>query len=183
MLKTVRSFKDFVMRGNILDLAVAVIMGIAFGAVVTSLVKDLITPIIAAIVGKPDFSALSFTIHKSTFRYGDFINAALNFVLVAAAIYFFVILPITHLTELRERRRAAGEPDAADAARTDEAILLAEIRDLLKPPGDRQRQICAVARSDGEVIRGAAAVRAGTTHHHAVTHEDRRPTPRPARRG
>jgi large conductance mechanosensitive channel len=95
-------------------------------------VKDLITPIVAAILGKPDFSNLTFTINKSTFFYGDFINAALQFILVAAAIYFFVVIPIKKLTEMQARRRAAGEPDDEVASiASDEAILLREIRDLL----------------------------------------------------
>jgi len=126
-----KGFKEFIMRGNVVDLAVAVVIGVAFGAVVTALVKDLITPIVAAIVGKPDFSNLTFTINKSRFFYGDFINAALQFVLIAAAIYFFVIIPIKKLTEMRARRRAAGEPEGVASVASDEAILLREIRDLL----------------------------------------------------
>jgi large conductance mechanosensitive channel len=126
-----KGFKEFIMRGNVVDLAVAVVIGAAFGAVVTALVKDLVTPIIAAIFGKPDFSDLSFTINKSKFLYGDFINAALQFVLVAAAIYFFIVVPIKRLAEMQARRRAAGEPaDVADVP-SDEAVLLREIRDLL----------------------------------------------------
>src|SRR5438445_5711741 len=118
------------MRGNVVDLAVAVVIGAAFTAVVTALVKDLITPLIAAIFGKHDFSTLFFTANKSTFRYGDFINAVIQFVLVAAAIYFFVIVPIKHLTELAARRRAAGEePDETEMS--DDVRLLTEIRDLL----------------------------------------------------
>ena len=126
-----RGFKEFIMRGNVVDLAVAVVIGTAFGAVVTALVKDLITPIVAAIIGKPDFSHLTFTIHKSKFAYGDFINAALQFVLVAAAIYLFVVIPIKTLTEMQARRRAAGEPENVASISSDEAILLREIRDLL----------------------------------------------------
>jgi large conductance mechanosensitive channel len=126
-----KGFKEFIMRGNVVDLAVAVVIGVAFGAVVTALVKDLLTPIVAAIVGKPDFSNLTFTINKSKFFYGDFINAALQFVLIAAAIYFFVVLPIKKLTEMQARRRAAGEPQDVASISSDEAILLREIRDLL----------------------------------------------------
>jgi large conductance mechanosensitive channel len=126
-----KGFREFIMRGNVIDLAVAVVIGAAFGAVVAALVKDLITPVVAAIFGKPDFSELTFTVNKSKFFYGDFINAAIQFVLVAAAIYFFVVLPIKTLTELQARRRAAGEPaDVADIP-SDEAVLLREIRDLL----------------------------------------------------
>ncbi|MDP9118520.1 MAG: large conductance mechanosensitive channel protein MscL [Actinomycetota bacterium] len=120
------------MRGNVIDLAVAVVIGGAFTLVVTALVKDLITPIIAALFGKPDFSSLSFTINKSQFKYGDFLNALINFVLVAAAIYFFVIVPVKRLTEMRERRRAAGEDVAVENSPSDEALLLSEIRDILR---------------------------------------------------
>lgn len=126
-----KGFKEFIMRGNVVDLAVAVVIGVAFGAVVTALVKDLITPIVAAVVGKPDFSNLTFTINKSRFFYGDFINAALQFILIAAAIYFFVIIPIKTLTEMQTRRRKAGLPNEVADIASDEAILLREIRDLL----------------------------------------------------
>src|SRR5205823_9308075 len=83
-----QGFKQFILRGNVLDLAVAVVMGVAFGAVVTALVKDLITPLIAAIVGKPDFSAIEFTVNGTKFPIGDFINALVSFILIAAAVYF-----------------------------------------------------------------------------------------------
>jgi large conductance mechanosensitive channel len=88
-----KGFRDFILRGNVLDLAVAVVMGAAFGAVVTALVKDLLTPLIAAIVGKPDFSAISFEVNGSKFLIGDFINALISFLLLGIAIYFFVIVP------------------------------------------------------------------------------------------
>jgi large conductance mechanosensitive channel len=107
-----QEFKDFILRGNVVDLAVAVVIGAAFGAVVTALVKDIITPIVAAIFGKPDFSALSFTIHKSHFFYGDFINAVITFLSVAAAIFFFVIKPLNYFLE--RRRRSVAEPESAD---------------------------------------------------------------------
>jgi large conductance mechanosensitive channel len=96
-------FRAFLFRGNVVDLAVAVVIGGAFGAVVTAFVKDLITPIIAAIVGKPDFSALVFTINGSRFLIGDFLNAVVSFVLVAAAIYFFVVVPMQRLMELQPK--------------------------------------------------------------------------------
>ena len=83
-----QGFKQFILRGNVLDLAVAVVMGVAFGAVVTALVKDIITPFIAAIVGNPDFSAIEFTINGSKFPIGDFINAVISFILIAAAVYY-----------------------------------------------------------------------------------------------
>src|SRR6201999_3520139 len=99
--RMLKGFKDFIMRGNVVDLAVAVVIGAAFGAVVTKLVADIITPLIAAIGGQPDFSTLKFTINKSTFLYGDFINAVISFVIVAAAIYFMVVLPLNKLAERR----------------------------------------------------------------------------------
>jgi large conductance mechanosensitive channel len=91
-------FGKFLMRGNVVDLAVAVVIGAAFGAIVTALVKDLITPLIAALFGKPDFSALTFTVNNSKFLYGDFLNAVVSFVLIGAAIYYFVVLPMSHMT-------------------------------------------------------------------------------------
>lgn len=103
-------FKQFLLRGNVLDLAVAVVIGAAFGAVVIALVKDLITPIIAAIVGKPDFSAIKFEINGSTFLIGDFINALISFILIAAAVYFFVIVPVNTLTARRRRGEASPDP-------------------------------------------------------------------------
>jgi large conductance mechanosensitive channel len=104
-------FKDFILRGNVVDLAVAVVVGAAFGAVVNALVKDILTPIIAAIFGKPDFSQLTFTIHKSKFFYGDFINAVITFLSIAAAIFFLVVKPINFLTE---RRQKAPDPESVD---------------------------------------------------------------------
>jgi large conductance mechanosensitive channel len=126
-----KGFKEFIMRGNVVDLAVAVVIGGAFTLVVTALVKDILTPLIAAIAGKPDFSALSFTINNSHFAYGDFINNVINFLLVAAAIYFVVVMPMKKMTELRAKRIAAGQPVEEAAVPTDEAVLLREIRDLL----------------------------------------------------
>src|ERR1700749_2734795 len=98
-----QGFKQFMLRGNVLDLAVAVVMGAAFGAVVTALVKDLITPIIAASVGKPDFSKIVFTIHGSQFPLGDFINALVSFLLIGSAVYFLVVLPVNTLVERMHR--------------------------------------------------------------------------------
>jgi large conductance mechanosensitive channel len=89
-----KGFKDFISRGNVVDLAVAVVMGAAFGAVVTALVADFITPVIAAIGGQPDFSRLSFTVNGSRFAYGHFVNAVISFLIVAAAVYFLVVLPL-----------------------------------------------------------------------------------------
>ena len=96
-------FKEFIARGNVVDLAVAVVIGAAFTGVVQAFVKDILTPLIAAIFGKQDFSNLTFTINGSEFRYGDLVNALINFVLVAAAIYFFVVVPMNHFAERRNR--------------------------------------------------------------------------------
>ena len=101
-----KGFRQFVLRGNVIDLAVAVVIGGAFGAVVTALVKDLLTPLIAALVGQPDFSAIVFTVNGSAFLLGDFLNALLSFLLIAAAVYFFVVAPMNAVVA-RQRR---GEP-------------------------------------------------------------------------
>jgi large conductance mechanosensitive channel len=90
-------FKKFVLRGNVVDLAVAVVVGLAFTAMITAFVADLITPLIAAIFGKPDFSDLSFRLHGSTFRYGSFINAVLSFLIIATVVFFAVVVPLTAL--------------------------------------------------------------------------------------
>ena len=90
-------FKKFILRGNVVDLAVAVVVGLAFAAVVTALVNDLITPLIAAIFGKPDFSGLYFTLNHSKFRYGSFINALLSFLIIATVVFFAVVVPLTAL--------------------------------------------------------------------------------------
>lgn len=94
-----KGFTKFIMRGNAVDLAVAVVIGAAFGAVVTALVKDLLTPLIAAIIGKPDFANMTFSLHNSRFLYGEFINAVVSFVLVAGAVYYLVITPLNALTK------------------------------------------------------------------------------------
>lgn len=103
-----KEFRQFILRGNLVDLAVAVVIGTAFGAVVTALVKDLITPVIAAIGGKPDFSSLDFTINGSRFAYGDFLNALLAFVLIAIVIFFLVVKPVN---TLMARYRPEPPPD------------------------------------------------------------------------
>ena len=105
-----KGFKEFVLRGNVVDLAVAVVIGGAFGAVVAALVKDLLTPLIAALVGKPDFSAIKFTVNGSEFLIGDFINALIAFVLVAAAIYFFIVAPMNAITARRRRGEPSPDP-------------------------------------------------------------------------
>ena len=104
-----KGFRTFLLRGNVVDLAVAVVIGTAFGVVVTAFVKDLVTPLIAAIGGKPDFASLSFTINNSKFLYGEFFNALLAFVVIAAVIYFFVVLPINALVA-RSRREPPADP-------------------------------------------------------------------------
>ncbi len=104
-----KAFKQFVLRGNMLDLAVAVVIGVAFTAVITALVKDLITPLISAIGGNHDFSSLTFTIHHSTFRYGDFLNYLISFVIVAAAVFFLVVMPVNALVE-RAHREPPPDP-------------------------------------------------------------------------
>lgn len=109
-----REFKQFVMRGNVVDLAVAVVIGTAFAAVVAAFVADIITPLIAAIFGKQDFGNLSFTINNSKFLYGDFINALITFLSVAAAIFFFVVKPLNVL----EARRAQGAPTESPTTRS-----------------------------------------------------------------
>jgi large conductance mechanosensitive channel len=129
----IKGFKDFILRGNVVDLAVAVVIGLAFGAVVTALVTDIITPLIAAIGGKPDFSTLSFHINGSTFLYGAFINALIAFLMIAAAIYFIVVLPLNKLNERRAARLSTGVPDPEP--KSEDVLLLTEIRDLLAAQG------------------------------------------------
>ncbi|MDR3736346.1 MAG: large conductance mechanosensitive channel protein MscL [Acidobacteriaceae bacterium] len=94
-----KGFRDFILRGNVVDLAVAVIIGGAFGAIVNSLVKDLITPLIAAIVGKPDFSALVLHVHGGAITYGNFLNAAISFLLIGSAVYFFMVMPMQYVVK------------------------------------------------------------------------------------
>jgi len=100
-------FKTFLLRGNVVDLAVAVVIGAAFKSIIDALVADFITPLIAAIGGKPDFGALHFTINGSTFRYGDFFNQVISFLIIAAVIFFLVVVPVNHLVA-----RAKTEPPA-----------------------------------------------------------------------
>jgi large conductance mechanosensitive channel len=121
-----KDFRAFVMRGNVLDLAVAVVIGVAFNAVVTSLVNDVIMQIIAAVVGKPNFNSLTFTLGDGIIYYGRFLTALINFLVIAATL--FVI--IRAFEELQKRRKAAGEID--DDEQSDEVVLLGEIRDLLR---------------------------------------------------
>ena len=108
-MQLLRDFKAFVLRGNVVDLAVAVVIGAALVAVVTAVVEDLITPLIAAIGGKPDFSTLHFTINHSTFKYGDFINKVVTFVVIAAVVFLFVVVPVNALIA-RSRREPPADP-------------------------------------------------------------------------
>ena len=109
-----KGFKQFLLRGNVIDLAVAVVIGAAFGAVVTALVKDLITPLIGAIVKAPDFSGVFFTVNGSKFMIGEFANAVISFLLIATAVYFFVVLPLN--TFMARLRRGETPPDPTTKA-------------------------------------------------------------------
>jgi len=110
----VKGFREFLTRGNLVDLAVAVVIGTAFTAVVAALVADVITPLIAAIAGKPDFSSLTFTINHSTFRYGAFFNALISFLIIAAVVYFLVVKPMAALLARSTRVKEATERDCPE---------------------------------------------------------------------
>jgi large conductance mechanosensitive channel len=121
-MKLLKEFKAFLLQGNLITLAVAFVMGVAFAAVLTSFVSDIVTPIIGAIFGKSDFSNLTFTIHKSLFRYGSFITALLTFASIAAAVFFFVVKPY----ELFIGRNETPEEEAqSDEERRHQELLLA----------------------------------------------------------
>jgi large conductance mechanosensitive channel len=122
----IKEFRDFLMRGNLVELAVALVMGLAFAALISSLVDDLIMPIVAMIIGKPDFGGLTFTINDAVFRYGAFITALITFVTTAVAIFFFVVKPIT---AFMSRTRKPAEEEASDVERRHQE-LLAAIRGL-----------------------------------------------------
>jgi large conductance mechanosensitive channel len=117
-----KEFRDFLLRGNIVELAVAFVMALAFAAVVNSLVNDLIMPIIAAIIGKPDFSNLTFTINDSKFRYGSFITAVIQFIAIAASVFFFVVRPVNALLQ---RYRSPAEEGMPDEERRHQELLAA----------------------------------------------------------
>jgi large conductance mechanosensitive channel len=142
----IKGFRDFILRGNVVDLAVAVVIGAAFGAVITAFVADIITPLIAAIFGQPDFSALTFTINGSKFLYGSFINAVVSFVLIAAAVYFVVVVPMNKMAERRARGQA---PEDATTKQCPEC--LSEI-----PIAARRCAFCASEQHDAAA--GAPAV-------------------------
>ncbi|MGZ0151285.1 large conductance mechanosensitive channel protein MscL [Kribbella sp. WER1] len=125
-----KGFKEFIMRGNVVDLAVAVVIGAAFGTIVTAVVENFINPLVAAIFGKADASKLFFfKINGAEFHIGVIVQAALNFLFVAAAVYFFIVMP---LNKLNERRKRGLEPEEEAAALTPDQELLTEIRDLLR---------------------------------------------------
>ena len=105
-----KGFRQFMLRGSVIDLAVAVVIGTAFGAVVAALVKDLLTPLIAAIVGEPDFSAIAFEVNGTKFPIGDFINALVSFLLIGMAVYFFVVLPVNAFVARARRGEAPPDP-------------------------------------------------------------------------
>ena len=107
-------FRKFLFRGNLVDLAGAVVIGVAFNAVVQALVKDLITPLIAAVGGKHDFSRLTFTVHGSTFQYGQFINALVSFVVIAAVVYYLIVTPSDRVTALTQRNKVATERECPE---------------------------------------------------------------------
>lgn len=123
----VKGFKDFLLRGNVVDLAVAVVVGAAFGAVIAAFATDFIGGVIGAIGGSPDFGKAGFEANGSRIIIGSTINALINFVIVAAAVYFFVVVPVN---KLLERRKRGEEPEVA--APTEDIVLLQEIRDLLR---------------------------------------------------
>jgi large conductance mechanosensitive channel len=123
-----QGFKQFVMRGNAVDLAVAVIMGAAFGAVVNSVVKDLLTPLIAAVAGKPDFSAISIEIRHSKLLIGNFLNALISFLMVSLAVYFFVVVPVNTLMAKLRRGEAPPDPTTKECPECLSAIPIAAKR-------------------------------------------------------
>jgi large conductance mechanosensitive channel len=128
-----KGFRDFILRGNIIDLAIAVIIGVAFNAVVTSLTNDFLKPLIALAGGGGNLAG-AVKVHGVTFLWADFINAVINFVLIAAVLYFVVVIPMNKINEMRLRGR---EPVETPAPPTDEAVLLTEIRDLLAASAGR----------------------------------------------
>jgi large conductance mechanosensitive channel len=117
-----KEFRDFLLRGNLVELAVAFVMGLAFAALVNSLVSNLVMPVIAAIIGKPDFSNLTFTINDAKFRYGAFITSAIQFVAIAAAVFLFVVKPVNALLQ---RFRSPAEEGMPDEERRHQELLAA----------------------------------------------------------
>lgn len=124
----INDFKKFILRGNTVELAVAVVVGAAFGAVVTAMVKDLITPLLGAIGGQPDFSALTFTLNDSKFLYGDFLNALISFLLIATVIFFLVIQPLNKLNSISNRSKKPADPTEKKCPECLSAIPVAATR-------------------------------------------------------
>jgi large conductance mechanosensitive channel len=116
----IKEFKDFLLRGNIVELAVAFVIGLAFAALVNSFVNDLVMPLIAMVIGKPDFSGLTFTVNDAVFRYGAFITAAIQFVAIAAAVFFFVVKPMNAIVA---RKRKPDEEAVSDEERRHQELL------------------------------------------------------------
>jgi large conductance mechanosensitive channel len=139
-----QGFKKFLLRGNLVDLAVAVVVGAAFSAVVSALVRDLITPLVTAIAGKPDFSGLYFTVHHSKFSYGDFIDAALAFLIVATVVYFLVMAPVTRLVSFAQRHKEATERECPEC--------LSDV-----PVAARRCRYCTAALTPATAAAAAAA--------------------------
>ena len=162
-----KGFKDFLMRGNVVDLAVAVVIGAAFAAIVKALVDNIINPLIAAIFGSPDITGVgNFAINGANFSIGAVLQAILNFVFVAAAVYFVIITPMNRLAAMR-KQGAEPEPEAP----SEEVLLLAQIRDLLGgasttvtgPPGEGSPAIPPIAPDAVEISRFARSPRSRTT--------------------
>jgi large conductance mechanosensitive channel len=124
----IKEFRDFLLRGNLVELAVAFVMGLAFAALITSFVNDLILPIVAMVIGQPDFSDLTFTLNDAVFRYGAFLTAAITFVSTAAAIFFFVVKPVDAI--LTRRKGPEGEAVSDEERRHQE--LLAALQSLAR---------------------------------------------------
>jgi large conductance mechanosensitive channel len=120
-----KGFRDFIMRGNVIDLAVAVVIGAAFGAVITSFVANLLTPLIAALVGKPDFSALVANVNGSEIKYGLFLNALISFLLIASAVYFAMVAPMNLWKERQARGQATPDPATKSCPECLESIAIA----------------------------------------------------------
>ena len=129
----IKGFRDFLLRGNVIDLAVAVIIGMAFGAVITAFATDFVGGLIGVIGGTPDFGRAGVTVNDSRIVYGSTITALINFMIVAAVIYFVLVVPMARLASRRQGGAASESPTP-----TDEAVLLTEIRDLLRKQGDPQ---------------------------------------------
>jgi len=128
----IKEFKEFAFKGNLLDVAIGFVLGVAFATVVTSLVADVLTPLIGAVFGQPDFSSLSFRIGEGVILYGNFINALISFFLVALALFLFVVKPYN---ALKARQHSGEEPELEPS---EEILLLREIRDTLQSPVKRE---------------------------------------------